>query len=68
MADTADRPGVAHRVLADGVAHLDPETAVFDAMLDGWAVQQRARFLQPAMIESRQTLLRWLAEFTNDYP
>nr|GLK41740.1 hypothetical protein GCM10017611_86160 [Rhodococcus wratislaviensis] len=25
MADTADRPGVAHLVLAPGVAHLDPE-------------------------------------------
>lgn len=68
MADTADRPGVAHLVLAPGVAHLDPETAVFGAMLDGWAMQQGARFLQPATIEQRRGLLRRLAEFTNDYP
>ncbi|MGY4784677.1 tyrosine-type recombinase/integrase [Rhodococcus opacus] len=68
MADTADRPGVAHLVLAPGVAHLNPETAVFGAMLDGWAMQQGARFLQPATIEQRRALLRRLAEFTNDYP
>ncbi|WP_376744837.1 site-specific integrase [Rhodococcus opacus] len=68
MADTADRPGVAHLVLAPGVAHLDPETTVFGAMLDGWAAQQCARFLQPATIEQRRALLRRLAEFTNDYP
>ena len=68
MADTADRPGVAHLVLAPGVAHLVPETAVFGAMLDGWAMQQGARFLQPATIEQRRALLRRLAEFTNDYP
>lgn len=38
-------PGAAHLVLADGVVHLDPEPAVLEAMLEGWALQQRTRFL-----------------------
>ncbi len=33
-------------MLADGVRHLDPASAVFEAMLEGWATQQRARFLK----------------------
>ncbi|MEU9286677.1 hypothetical protein AB0D57_18650 [Streptomyces sp. NPDC048275] len=39
----ANLPGAAHLVLVDGVVHLDPEPAVFAAMLEGWALQQRAR-------------------------
>ena len=36
--------GVARLALADGVVHLDPASAVFEAMLEGWATQQRAGF------------------------
>ena len=39
--------GAAHLALAHGVVHLDPASAVFEAMLEGWATQQRARFLAP---------------------
>ncbi|WP_433734254.1 hypothetical protein ACQP0C_19190 [Nocardia sp. CA-129566] len=53
-------------VLADGVVHLDPERAVFDAMLFGWERQQRTRFLEDATI--RLALIRRFGEFTNSYP
>ncbi|MDJ0363268.1 site-specific integrase, partial [Rhodococcus sp. H29-C3] len=68
MVSAADLPGASHLVLAPGVAHLDPKTAVFEAMLDGWARQQRARFLKPETIAGRELKIRRMTEFTNDYP
>lgn len=61
-------PGAAHLVLVDGVVHLDPEQAVFQAMLAGWERQQRTRFLKDATIGPRVMLVRRMAEFTNAYP
>ncbi|WP_406490326.1 phage integrase N-terminal SAM-like domain-containing protein [Streptomyces phaeochromogenes] len=62
-------PGAAHLVLADGVVHLDPEPAVLEAMLEGWALQQRTRFLNwESTIRPRIALVRRLARFTNEYP
>ncbi|GAB1333456.1 hypothetical protein ACE1SV_00460 [Streptomyces sp. E-15] len=64
-----DLPGSAHLVLASGVAYLAPEPAAFEAMLEGWALQQRTRFL-----DVEQTIAPWLrlvrrfAEFANEYP
>ncbi|MEV0732315.1 tyrosine-type recombinase/integrase [Polymorphospora sp. NPDC050346] len=55
-------------VLAGNVVHLDPEPAVFEAMLAGWEQQQRSRFLRPDTIRSRLALVRRFAEFTNQYP
>jgi len=55
-------------MLAEGVAHLDPAPAVFEAMLEGWATQQRARFLKPDTIGRRLELVRRFAVFTNQYP
>jgi len=55
-------------MLADGVLHLDPASAVFEAMLAGWATQQRARFLKVNTIEPRLELVRRFAAFTNQYP
>ncbi|MFF2955894.1 tyrosine-type recombinase/integrase [Kitasatospora sp. NPDC057965] len=64
-----DLPGAAHLVLAAGVIHLDPESAVFDAMVDGWGLQQRARFLdEDDTIKPRLRLTHRFAEFTNQYP
>ena len=64
-----DLPGASHLVLAAGVVHLDPEPAAFAAMLDGWAMQQRARFLDEAgTIQPRLRVIRRFAEFTNEYP
>jgi len=55
-------------MLAEGIAHLDPSSAMFEAMLEGWATQQRARFLKPNTIEPRLELVRRFAAFTNQYP
>ncbi|MGW7603179.1 tyrosine-type recombinase/integrase [Streptomyces antimycoticus] len=68
MSAVVDMPGAAHLVLADGVVHLDPEPAVLEAMLEGWALQQRTRFLRESTIHPRIALVRRLARFTNEYP
>ena len=64
----AGLPGVARLALADGVVHLDPASAVFEAMLEGWATQQRALFLKDNTIGPRLELVRRFAAFTNQYP
>jgi len=61
-------PGAAHLVLVAGVAHLDPASAVFEAMLEGWAVQQRTRFLKAQTVDGRVDLVRRFAAFSNEYP
>lgn len=56
-------------MLADGVIHLDPAPALFEAMLTGWATQQRARFLKSrSTIEPRMDLVRRFSRFSNQYP
>ena len=66
MAQAADLPGAAHLELVDGVVHLDPKPALFDAMLTGWVRQQQTRFLsEEGTIKPRVALVRRLAEFTN---
>lgn len=67
-AGRVDAPGAAHLVLAPGVAYLDPATAVCEGMLEGWARQQRVRFLKAETIKSRVDLIRRLLVFTNQYP
>jgi hypothetical protein len=61
-------PGSARLAPAAGVVHLDPASAVFEAMLEGWATQQRARFLKDNTIGPRLELVRRFAAFTNQYP
>jgi site-specific recombinase XerD len=68
VADAGDLAGASHLVLAPGVTHLDPATAVFEAMLQGWTLQQRTRFLKAETISSRIRLARRVAEFVNEYP
>jgi site-specific recombinase XerD len=56
-------------MLVEGVVHLDPAPAAFEAMLDGWAIQQRARFLKAdGTIKPRLDLVRRFARFSNQYP
>ena len=56
-------------MLADGIIDLDPAPALFEAMLTGWATQQRARFLKSrSTIEPRMDLIRRLSRFSNQYP
>ncbi|QGZ52517.1 hypothetical protein GPZ77_33110 [Streptomyces sp. QHH-9511] len=38
------------------------------AILDGWAMQQRTRFLKAQTIQARVDLVRRFAAFTNEYP
>lgn len=66
MIERSNLAGAAHLVLAPGVTHLDPEMAVFEAMLEGWALQQRTRFLKHSTIASRLRLARRVAEFVNE--
>lgn len=69
MDSVVDPPGAAHLVLADAVVHLDPEQAVFEAMLAGWQRQQRTRFLsESGTIGPRVAVVRRMAEFANSYP
>jgi uncharacterized protein YfaQ (DUF2300 family) len=69
MERAVDLPCAAHLVLAEDVVHLDPESAVFEAMLEGWKTQQRARFLKTdGTIKPRLDLVRRFAEYANQYP
>jgi hypothetical protein len=44
-------------------------SAVFEAMLTGWATQQRARFLRSrSAVEPRVDLVRRFSRFSNQYP
>ena len=55
-------------MLVDGVAHLDEERAVFEAMLTGWERQQRSRMLGDATVRARDRLVRRFTEFAESYP
>ncbi len=60
--------GSAPHLLPSGVGHLDPQSAVFDAMLDGWHIQMQSRGLKTSTITGRLVLIRRFAAFTNEYP
>src|SRR5579875_2203627 len=65
----AGLPGCARLELAQGVVPLNPQEAVFEGMLAGWAWQQRSRFLgEEATIGPRAALVRRLAGFAGQYP
>jgi site-specific recombinase XerD len=54
--------------LARNVVHLDPASAVFEAMKEGWARQQSARFLRPSTINPRVRMIERFEEFSGQYP
>ena len=63
MAQAAALPGAARLELVDGVIHLDPKPALFDAMLTGWVRQQQTRFLsEQGTIKPRVALVRRVAD------
>ena len=64
----ADLPGAAHLALAQSVSYLQPEQAVVQAMLEGWARQQRVRFLKSDTIRRRLRVVERLVEFSSLYP
>lgn len=62
------RPGSVVTVMAAGVGLLRPEEQVWEAMLRGFGVQQRARFLAESTISAREGWLRRFASWTNAHP
>jgi integrase len=56
------------RLFGDGVRPLRLEEAVFEAMLDGWARQQRSRLLREATIRSGVRLVRRVAGAAERWP
>ena len=63
-----DLTGSAQLELVCGVTHLRPEDALFEGMPRGFRSQQVARGLRPATVESREHLVRRVAETTTAYP
>lgn len=61
-------PGSSAVLLIDGVRLLHPEDQVFAAMLDGWAMQQRSRFLAETTIKGRRQLVERFHRWSNEYP
>jgi hypothetical protein len=64
----AGLPGSAALTLAANVVPLDPEPAVFQAMLEGWERQQRSRALKEDTIAGRVGVVQRLAAFSGLYP
>ncbi|WP_308436881.1 site-specific integrase [Streptomyces omiyaensis] len=65
----ASLPGAIRLVRAANVAALDPEAAMFTAMLTEWEQQQRSRLLTKKTITDRLSLVCRFAEFTGtSYP
>jgi site-specific recombinase XerD len=62
------RLGSARLELASGVAYMNEPAAVFDAMVAGWANQQRSRMLGDRTVSSRLGLVRRFAEFAERRP
>src|SRR2546425_2994563 len=60
--------GSAVAEFSDQIVPLDPEPAVFGAMLEGWAKQQRARFLKEQTIVPRLAVVQRMADFSSLYP
>ena len=64
----AGRSAAASVVLVGGVRLLHPEDQVLAAMLDGWALQQRSRFLAESTITGRRQLVERFHRWSNEYP
>ena len=68
MGDGARVAGSAALSLVTSATPLRPESALFEAMLAGWARQQRSRRLGESIIGSRERTMRRFAEFTGGWP
>ena len=66
--DVGGGPGAAAMHLVAGVGLLHPDVQVFEAMLAGWATQQRSRYLAEVTVTQRLQMLRRFQRFTNAYP
>lgn len=63
-----DFPGSARLMLVPGIVHLNEPAAVFEAMVTGWARQQRSRQLGEGTVRDRERLLRRFQAFCESYP
>ena len=61
-------PGNVVSVLSSSVTHLDPQEAVWRAMVRGWQLQQAGRLLNPSTIEGRVKVVDRFMTFTGEYP
>ena len=61
-------PGSVPLSLAAGVVHLDEPAAVFDAMVSGWARQQKSRLLGEETVAARTALVRRFTAFSGTFP
>jgi site-specific recombinase XerD len=62
-------PGVSSLHLAAGVAFLNEEESVFEAMVDGWVSQQRGgRNLKEKSVQAAVRLVRQFHGFANEWP
>jgi integrase/recombinase XerC len=59
---------VSARVFGTGVRPLRMPEAVFDAMLDGWRVQQASRHLEPGTIKSRADVAHRAVRHVGEWP
>ncbi len=67
MAEETALPGSAYVQLVGGVAYLQPDEQVWEAMRRGFAIQQQSRFLAPVTVKQRDSQLRRFADWTNEY-
>jgi len=61
-------PGNVLSVLSSSVTHLDPQEAVWRAMVRGWELQQGGRLLNPTTIAGRLKVVNRFMTFTGEYP
>lgn len=60
--------GSAALVLVSEATPLHPEASLFEAMIEGWRAQQTARRLSPAIIRSRERIVRRFVDFSDSWP
>ncbi|HET7486557.1 MAG TPA: hypothetical protein VFJ85_01415, partial [Acidimicrobiales bacterium] len=68
MAEPTVLAGSAYLQLVGGVALLQPEEHLWEAMRRGFSIQQQSRYLAALTIHQRDGQLRRFAEWTNEYP
>ncbi len=60
--------GAAHLLVVPGAPLLRPDVQLFEAMLEGWAMQQRARNLATETIRARLELVRRFQVHAGEFP
>ena len=61
-------PGAIANVIPTGIALLDAEERVWEAMLEGWRRQQSSRALKSDTVYQRVKVMAAFRKFTGEYP